>query len=310
MEEENSDDEKESVADRARLLDSDSEPEQPDPVAARACIDPYLDDIDGYMRSLEERRRPRDYMPMAVIRPSWRAILVDWLVEVTDEFKLLPDTLHLAVSYLDRFLSVRDVVERELQLLGVAALLVAAKYDSDRYVHDVESYSYITDTYTQQQVVEMEADILNLLKFEMGSPTARTFLRKFLTACRSGDDDGAKARKLEFMCSYLADLSLVEYECTRFKPSVVAASCLFVAWFTISPSTCPWNLTLQRNTEYKVSDLESCILKIHRLQLIGTYSCLKGKAIKDKYSHCELERVSKVASPREIPKYFLKDIKQ
>jgi hypothetical protein len=30
------------------------------------------------------------------------------------------------------------------------------------------------------QVVKMEADILHLLKFEMGSPTARTFLRYLL----------------------------------------------------------------------------------------------------------------------------------
>jgi hypothetical protein len=36
----------ESMADRARLLD-------PDPVAARAAIAPYLEDIDSYMRSLE-----------------------------------------------------------------------------------------------------------------------------------------------------------------------------------------------------------------------------------------------------------------
>jgi hypothetical protein len=41
----------ESMADRARLLDPD--PEQPDPVAARAAIASYLEDIDGYMRSLE-----------------------------------------------------------------------------------------------------------------------------------------------------------------------------------------------------------------------------------------------------------------
>jgi cyclin A len=31
-----------------------------------------------------------------------RAMLVDWLVEVTEDFKLLADTLHLAVSYVDR----------------------------------------------------------------------------------------------------------------------------------------------------------------------------------------------------------------
>ena len=43
------------IADRARLLDSYAKPAQPDLVAARAAIAPYLEDIDSHMRSLEVR---------------------------------------------------------------------------------------------------------------------------------------------------------------------------------------------------------------------------------------------------------------
>jgi cyclin-A len=62
------------------------------------------------------------------ISPAMRAILVDWLVEVTDEFKLQADTLYLAVSYIDRFLTTDAITRDRLQLLGVTvtALLVAA----------------------------------------------------------------------------------------------------------------------------------------------------------------------------------------
>lgn len=42
------------------------------------------------------------------------------------------------------------------------------------------------------------------------------------------------------MCSYLAELSLLDYDCIRFLPSVIAAACLFLARFTISPKTRPW----------------------------------------------------------------------
>jgi hypothetical protein len=59
--------------------------------------------------------------------------------------------------------------------------------------------------------------------------------RRYIATCRRGD-----AKKLEFLCSYLADLSLLDYDCTKFKPSVVAAACLFVARFTINPNTRPW----------------------------------------------------------------------
>lgn len=55
-----------------------------------------------------------------------RAVLVDWLVEVAEEFKLHEETLHLAVSYVDRFLTTNVVTRDKLQLLGVTAMLVAA----------------------------------------------------------------------------------------------------------------------------------------------------------------------------------------
>ncbi|XP_047058326.1 cyclin-A3-2-like [Lolium rigidum] len=289
------------VAGRARLLPVDSEP-----AVARAAIAPYIEDIDSYMRYLEKLRRPTDYMSRTgQVQPSWRAILVDWLVEVADEFNFPADTLHLAVSYVDRFLSVGAIVTRELQLLGATSMFLAAKYESDECTHKAKDYCYVTDnSYTEQQVVKMEAHILHLLNFEMGSPTARTFLRRYVTICPRGD-----VRKLEFLCSYLADLSLLEYDCTKFRPSVVAAACLFVARFTINPDSRPWNLVLQRRVGYKVSDLRSCILKIHRLQSIGSYPGIKETAIKDKYSHCELECVSAMGSPCEIPEYYFKDIK-
>lgn len=142
----------------------------------------------------------------------------------------------------------------------------------------------------------------------MGSPTARTFLRRYITVCR--ERNRAKAKKLEFLCSYLAELSLLHYGRIQFNPSVVAAACLFLARFTISSTTRPWNLTLQRNTDYKVSDLKSCILIIHELQLNGTYPGLKEGAIKVKYNDRELEHVSAMDPPENIPPRFLKDIGQ
>lgn len=57
---------------------------------------------------------------------TMRTILVDWLVEVAQEYKLQSETLFLAVSFIDRFLSVMSVVKSKLQLLGTAAMFVAS----------------------------------------------------------------------------------------------------------------------------------------------------------------------------------------
>lgn len=58
--------------------------------------------------------------------PTMRMVLVDWLVEVAEEYKLVSDTLYLAVSYIDRFLSSHVLTMDRLQLLGVSCMLVAS----------------------------------------------------------------------------------------------------------------------------------------------------------------------------------------
>ena len=62
----------------------------------------------------------------ADINSSMRAILVDWLVEVAEEYKLKAQTLYLTVNYIDRFLSCMAVQRGKLQLVGAACMLVAA----------------------------------------------------------------------------------------------------------------------------------------------------------------------------------------
>ena len=63
------------------------------------------------------------------ITNSMRAILVDWLVEVGEEYKLQNKTLHLAVNYIDRFLSCMSVLRGKLQLTGTPAMLLASKIE-------------------------------------------------------------------------------------------------------------------------------------------------------------------------------------
>lgn len=44
----------------------------------------------------------------------------------------------------------------------------------------------------------------------------------------------------EFLGSYLAEISLLDYECLQFLPSIVAASAIFLSRFTIKPTMHPW----------------------------------------------------------------------
>lgn len=78
---------------------------------------------------MEAKSRPLvDYIEKIQkdITSNMRGVLVDWLVEVAEEYKLLSDTLYLAVSYIDRFLSLKTVNKQKLQLLGVTSMLIAS----------------------------------------------------------------------------------------------------------------------------------------------------------------------------------------
>lgn len=62
--------------------------------------------------------RPQwDYMTrQPSLSGEMRAILVDWLVEVAEEYRLSSETLYLTVDYVDRYLSLVEVVKSELQV--------------------------------------------------------------------------------------------------------------------------------------------------------------------------------------------------
>jgi hypothetical protein len=62
-------------------------------------------------------------------RPRLAAPCLTWPTGAAQEYKLVADTLFLAVSYLDRYLSLRCVPRARLQLVGITCMLLAAKYE-------------------------------------------------------------------------------------------------------------------------------------------------------------------------------------
>lgn len=91
-------------------------------------VEEYQVDILTYLKAAELKHRPKSaYMrKQPDLTHTMRTILVDWLVEVGEEYRLHNETLFLAVSYVDRFLSYMSVVRGKLQLVGTAAMFIAS----------------------------------------------------------------------------------------------------------------------------------------------------------------------------------------
>ncbi|KAF4077739.1 hypothetical protein AMELA_G00211360 [Ameiurus melas] len=90
----------------------------------------YAKDIFDYLRKREEKFVLTDYMhTQPDLNGSMRGILIDWMVEVQENFELNHETLYLAVKLTDHYLSVTEVRRACLQLIGSTAMLIAAKFE-------------------------------------------------------------------------------------------------------------------------------------------------------------------------------------
>lgn len=263
----------------------------------------YAPDIYMNLRAAELIHRPcSNFMEelQRDITHSMRGILVDWLVEVSEEYKLVPDTLYLTVYFIDRFLSQNYMERQKLQLLGITCMLIASKYE-EICAPRVEEFCSITDnTYTREEVLKMESQVLNYLGFQLSAPTTKTFLRRFLRAAQISYKVPVPA--LEFLANYLSELTLVECEFLKFLPSLIAASAVFLARWTLDQSSHPWNSTLEHYTSYKALDLKHTVFAMQELQ-INSKGC-PLKAIREKYRQEKVKSVAAFSSPKLLETLF------
>ena len=87
--------------------------------------------VTGECYLLQEQFMVKPYLnQQPQVTPRMRAVLVDWLVEVQENFELNHETLYLAVKLVDTYMAIVPNVPRDnIQLIGSVALFLASKYD-------------------------------------------------------------------------------------------------------------------------------------------------------------------------------------
>ncbi|XP_032754278.1 cyclin-A1 isoform X1 [Rattus rattus] len=253
----------------------------------------YAEEIHRYLREAEVRHRPKaHYMrKQPDITEGMRAILVDWLVEVGEEYKLRTETLYLAVNFLDRFLSCMSVLRGKLQLVGTAAILLASKYE-EIYPPDVDEFVYITDdTYTKRQLLRMEHLLLKVLAFDLTVPTTNQFLLQYLR--RQG-----VCIRTENLAKYVAELSLLEADpFLKYLPSLVAAAAYCLANYIVNRHF--WPETLAAFTGYSLNEIVPCLSELHKACLSIPHR--PQQAIREKYKASKYLHVSLMEPPVVLP---------
>jgi len=252
----------------------------------------YVQDIYCYLRQLEAEQKvqPEYLAKNTTILPKMRAVLIDWLVGVHLQFHLLQETLYTTVAILDRFLQVEvdSIPRNKLQLVGVAAMLVASKYE-EIYAPEIKDFVYITDrAYTEKEIIRMELRILHTLEFNLGRPLPLHFLRR---ASKAGGVEAAT----HTLAKYVMELSLGCYSMCSTPPSTLAAAALALSSRLLEPGTSiqtVWTRTLVHYTKYSLKEIHPIVVKLAEI-LVAAPSA-KLSTVYQKYCNKKFMKIARI----------------
>lgn len=222
---------------------------------SRLTADEYEDDVLDHMEVMEQETMPDINSIEIQTEIQWfmRPYLLDFLLEAHHAFQLLPETLFLAVNLLDRYCSRRVVYKRHYQLVGCAALLIAAKYgDRKERVPTIrELKSMCCSLYDDDMFTQMEWHVLQTLNWMIGHPTVPSFLEM---AVYTGPADP----ELENMSLYLSELAMYHKEFVPVLPSVLARSSLALAKAILGrPQSDDWSVGFDSKVVMDLSNVLS-----------------------------------------------------
>ncbi|KAI0967082.1 cyclin-like protein [Xylaria arbuscula] len=228
----------------AGVKDLDSE-DLDDPLMAAE----YATEIFEYLRDLEVKSIPNPQYMDHQDDIGWRTrgILIDWLIEVHTRFHLLPETLFLAINIIDRFLSKKVVQLDRLQLVGVTAMFIAAKYEEVLSPH-VANFKHVADDgFSEEEILSAERFILGTLNYDLSYPNPMNFLRRISKA----DNYDIQTRTIG---KYLMEISLLDHRFMAYRPSHVAAAAMYLARLIFDRGE--WDETIAYYAGYTEEEIE------------------------------------------------------
>ena len=252
----------------------------------------YVHDIMEWYKECEDAPFQRklikkDYISTRFqpdLNESMRTILLDWLFNVHRKFQLCDRTLYMATYMLDAYLSLVPVRRSQIQLIGVCALWVSAKYN-EIYAPEAEDFVYISDhSFEIEDLYSTEVTILVRLQFRFADiVTPLHFLERYLQisahplfmkykarGTAKATKDGQRYISLvTHLSQYFCHLALFDCKAvsTR-KPSFIAAAALCFTVLSISLYS-RWPEFLEIATGYSYKELRPTLVRLNDLRQIA-----------------------------------------
>uniref|UniRef100_UPI0037E99F37 G1/S-specific cyclin-E2-like n=1 Tax=Semicossyphus pulcher TaxID=241346 RepID=UPI0037E99F37 len=174
------------------------------------------------------------------IQPKMRSVLLDWMIEVSEEYTLHRQTFYLAHDYFDRFMMTQNNIEKNmLQLIGITCLFIASKME-EAIPPKLSQMAYITaGTYYEEEILQMELIILKALRWNLCPETALSWLKLYfqMASMNSNSDllEPQFPQDAYIQMTRLLDLCILNINSVDFEHRVLAASvlCHFIQQETV-----------------------------------------------------------------------------
>nr|XP_046255526.1 G1/S-specific cyclin-E2 isoform X2 [Scatophagus argus] len=163
------------------------------------------------------------------LQPKMRAILLDWLLEVSEVYSLHRQTAYLAQDYFDRFMLTQENISKEyLQLLGITALFIASKIE-EIYPPKIFEFAYVTDGACDVwDIQQTELLVLKALDWNLCPETPISWLKLYAQVEAQKDGENFLvpqfSQETYIQITQLLDLCMMDINSLDYGYSVLAAA--------------------------------------------------------------------------------------
>ena len=105
------------------------------------------------------------------VNPQMRAILIDWLIEVSVKLKISKYSLQRTVDILDDYICSQKFKRDRLQLVGIVCMRLACKIENNEPFVSTSDWNFMcANAFTEDDIISMEKKLFATLNFNIAKP--------------------------------------------------------------------------------------------------------------------------------------------
>lgn len=192
----------------------------------------------------------------------------------------------MTVNLIDRYASVDNISKSDLQLVGVAAMLIAAKYE-EIYPPILKDFVHICNrSFTGPQILTMEQKILTAIDFDVKSHSQLRFLERFAKHAELNEE-------AMFFAQYLMEIALLDYRTLKHVPSIHACAAIYISQ-KLFKNPDPWPQKLVDEAGHTKEAIKPCAFEM--CNLLHKIEKSNVQAVFKKFQSAKYKSVARLTS--------------